>query len=212
MTLEENGKSVSWRNYDANSADGSWDESTGTLLTQMLPKGEQLQIARKYKEELRVKNTGTINQYVRVSIYKYWTNAPKGENQNETESSAKRIDLSPNLIKLHLANTGNKWLVDESASTTERTVLYYSKLLKSGDTTPIFADSFSIDGMVATKVTQTTETKDGYTTVTTSYDYDGAQFCIEAKVDAVQEHNAEDAVWSAWGKRVTVDNGTLSLD
>ena len=45
-----------------------------------------------------------------------------------------------------------------------------------------------------------------------SYDYDGAQFCIEAKVDAVQEHNAEDAVWSAWGKRVTVDNGTLSLD
>jgi hypothetical protein len=178
----------------------------------MLPKGEQLQIGRKYKEELRVKNTGTINQYVRVSIYKYWTNAPKGENQNETESSAKRIDLSPNLIKLHLANTGNKWLVDESASTTERTVLYYSKLLKSGDTTPIFADSFSIDGMVATKVTQTTETKDGYTTVTTSYDYDGAQFCIEAKVDAVQEHNAEDAVWSAWGKRVTVDNGTLSLD
>ncbi len=212
VTLEENGKSVSWRNYDTNSSDGSWNESAGALLTQMLPKGEQLQIGKKYKEELRVKNTGTINQYVRVSIYKYWINAPKGENQNETESSAKRIDLSPNLIKLHLANTGNKWLVDESASTTERTVLYYSKLLKSGDTTPIFADSFSIDGMVATKVTQTTETKDGYTTVTTSYDYDGAQFCIEAKVDAVQEHNAEDAVWSAWGKRVTVDNGTLSLD
>ncbi len=212
VTLEENGKSVSWRNYDANSADGSWDESTGTLLTQMLPKGEQLQIGRKYKEELRVKNTGTINQYVRVSIYKYWTNAPDKENQNETENPAKRIDLSPNLIQLHLANTGSEWLVDESASTTERTVLYYSKLLKSGDTTPIFADSFSIDGMVATKVSQTSETKDGYTTITTSYDYDGAQFCIEAKVDAVQEHNVRDAVWSAWGRRVTVDNGTLSLD
>ena len=70
VTLEENGKSVSWRNYDTNSSDGSWNESAGALLTQMLPKGEQLQIGRKYKEELRVKNTGTINQYVRVSIYK----------------------------------------------------------------------------------------------------------------------------------------------
>lgn len=212
VTLEENGKSVSWRNYDTNSSDGSWNESAGALLTQMLPKGEQLQIARKYKEELRVKNTGTINQYVRVSIYKYWTDAPNGENAGETADAAKRRDLSPGLIKLGLVNTGREWLVDESASTTERTVLYYSKLLKSGETTPLFADSFSIDGMTATKVTQTTVTKDGFTTITTSYDYDGAQFCIEAKVDAVQEHNAEDAVWSAWGKRVTVENGILSLD
>ena len=47
--------------------------------------------------------------------------------------------------------------------------------------------------------------------ITTTYDYDGARFCLEATVDAVQEHNAEDAIWSAWGRRVTVHNGTLSL-
>ena len=39
-------------------------------------------------------------------------------------------------------------------------------------------------------MTQTTATENGYTTITTTYDYDGLQFCVEASVDAVQEHNA----------------------
>ena len=35
---------------------------------------------------------------------------------------------------------------------------------------------------------------------------------VEVEVDAVQEHNAEDAVWSAWGKRISVgEDGILSL-
>ena len=54
--------------------------------------------------------------------------------------------------------------------------------------------------------------ENGCTTIRTSYEYNGAQFCVEAKVDAVQEHNAQDAVWSAWGRRVTVNDGILSLD
>ena len=66
--------------------------------------------------------------------------------------------------------------------------------------------------MIATKVHQTVEKEGEYTTITTSYDYDGVQFKIEAKVDAVQEHNAEDAILSAWGKNVTVSNSMLSLD
>jgi hypothetical protein len=49
-------------------------------------------------------------------------------------------------------------------------------------------------------------------TITTSYDYDGWQFCIEAAVDAVQDHNAEDAIKSAWGRDVTISGGTLQLD
>ena len=27
VTLQENGKSLSWRNYDTNASDGTWDES-----------------------------------------------------------------------------------------------------------------------------------------------------------------------------------------
>lgn len=35
VTLLENGKAVSWRNYD-NNTNGNWDENTGILLTGML--------------------------------------------------------------------------------------------------------------------------------------------------------------------------------
>ena len=51
-----------------------------------------------------------------------------------------------------------------------------------------------------------------FTTITTAYDYDGLQFCVEASVDAVQEHNAEDAILSAWGRKVSISNGSLSLN
>ena len=98
------------------------------------------------------------------------------------------------------------------ASTRERTVLYYNKLLASQSETPLFADKLTIDGSIADRVGETRETSGGYTTITVTYEYDGARFCIEAKVDGVQEHNAQDAIWSAWGRRVTIDNGVLSLN
>ena len=197
VTLTENGENVSWRNY---TEDGSWDQNTGTLLTNLLAEGESVNPGQKYNEVLAVKNTGTINQYVRVSVYKYWLDADGNKTQN----------VSPDLINLHL--TENGWIADENSSTPERTVLYYSKLLNSGETSTPFADTLTIDPQVATKVTQTTETENGYTTITTTYDYDGLQFCVEASVDAVQEHNAEDAILSAWGRKVSISNGSLSLN
>lgn len=207
VTLEENAgkewKSVSWRNYDTNQSNGSWDERYGKLLGDMLKEGEELKIGKKYKEELRVRNTGEINQYVRVNIYKYWMD----------KDGKKMRNLSPSLINLNLANIGTDWLKDEDASTPERTVLYYSRLLEKDKTTPIFADSLTINDMVATKVTQESSTNEqGLTTITTTYDYNGTQFCVEAKVDAVQEHNAQDAIWSAWGQKVIVDNNNLRLN
>ncbi len=200
VTLVENGNNISWRDYTS-SSDGSWNEQTGALLTNMLPEGESLKPGKKYAEKLSILNSGTIHQYVRVSIYKYWLDA----------NGNKMRELSPDLIGLNLVNIGDAWILDQEASTPERTVLYYSKLLKSGKTTPLFADSLTIDGMIATKVTQTQSTQNGYTTITTVYDYDGVQFCVEAKVDAVQEHNAQDAIWSAWGRRVSVSDQTLKL-
>ena len=161
---------------------------------------ERFDGSRGVKSNVNVKNTGTINQYVRVSVYKYWLDADGNKMQN----------VSPDLIDLHL--TENGWIVDENSSTPERTVLYYSKLLNSGETSKAFADTLSIDTQVATKVTQTTATENGYTTITTTYDYDGLQFCVEASVDAVQEHNAEDAILSAWGRKVSISNGSLSLN
>lgn len=113
-------------------------------------------------------------------------------------------------------NLGTDWIEDEGARTKERTVLYYNKLLyaqgQGTSETPLFADSLVIDDSIAKKVSQETQTNGNYTTIVTTYDYDGVSFRVEVEVDAVQEHNAEDAVWSAWGKRISVgEDGILSL-
>ena len=200
VTLMENGNEISNRDYKS-SSDGTWDENTGKLLQGMLGNDKQVKLGKRYKEELCVKNSGTIDQYVRVNVYKYWLD----------KDGEKQRDLSPKLIGLNFVNLGSDWLIDEESSTTERTVLYYSKLLKSGDTSSLFADTLAIDSAIGTKVTQTTKKEGKYTTITTTFDYDGVQFCVEARVDAVQDHNAADAIWSAWGRKVQVNNGTLSL-
>lgn len=226
VTLEENGeqdedwKEVSWRNYDK---DGNWEETelkddngnqvTPKLLTGMLAEGEELKIGKKYSEQLRVKNTGAIGQYVRVTIYKYWVDE-KGE-----RVSGKDLTLDPEMINLELV-TNNGWIEDTAAHTPERTVLYYTSVLPAptGEgnntryavTTP-FANSLTINQEITKRVTEEV-TKDGeYTIIKSTYDYDGKQFHIEVLVDAVQDHNAEDAILSAWGKNVTITNGTLSF-
>ncbi len=209
VTLVENGRDVSWRNYGS-SADGRWDEGMGVLLEHMLGEGdsqekkaENLVVGKAYQEELCVRNSGDIGQYVRVIIYRYWLD----ENGQKTEKTQK---MSPEWINLNLVNSGN-WLLDQEASTRERTVLYYNRVLAAGAATPLFSDTLSIDNAVAAKVTQTEEKVNGGTKITTTYDYNGVTFCLEAEVNAVQEHNAKDAILSAWGRRVDVNEGVLSL-
>lgn len=217
---DEQPKEVAHRNYIKNSQD-QWDETKGVLLSNLLAKGEEFVPGKEYTEELSVANTGTINEWVRVTIYKYWTD-PQG-NKVFTDANAKGEStpgLAPSLIKLTPANVdsgdGNgAWILDTEASsqTEERTVYYYNKLLNSGtDTTATpLTSKLSVDTSVAKKVTQTTS--DDGKTIVTSYDYDGWQFCIEATVDAVQERNAVDAIKSAWGRDVSFrENGTMVLE
>lgn len=65
--------------------------------------------------------------------------------------------------------------------------------------------------MVANRVAQNVEIEGSHQNLTTVYEYDGVRFIVDVKVDAIQNHNIEDAAWSEWGRRVTVNNGTLSL-
>lgn len=123
----------------------------------------------------------------------------------------KDTSLSPELIDLNLL-TGNGWVIDESASTRERTVLYYTNALASGESTTPLSDTISIDPAVGTKVTRTESTDaEGNTTITMKYAYDGYTFHLDAEVDAVQTHNAEEAIRSAWGVDVVSDGNTISL-
>lgn len=173
-----------------------------------------------YPEAISARNSGKIDEYVRMTIYRYWTN-PKGEkvfdsNQKGTSTQG----LSPGLIKIEWDDTG-VWIPDPNASTEEREVFYYKNLLKVGDDTAPICKSITIDSSVADKVSQTdtefeTTDEEGNKKIikkkATTYDYDGWQFCVEAQVDAVQNHNIVDAAKSAWGVDLTVnDSGQISL-
>ena len=67
VSLVENDAVVCSRNYVGN----EWKESKGELLEQMLPgEDEKLVPGKKYVEALKVRNSGTIDSYVRVILYK----------------------------------------------------------------------------------------------------------------------------------------------
>ena len=176
----------------------------GRLLSNLLPEGQSLQPGYVYEERLAVTNTGTINEYIRVNIYKYWVDADEN----------KLTDLAPEMIDLHLV-PDNGWIEDTEASSRERTVLYYTLPVAPGETTNLFADTLRIDNAIASKVSESRSTRVengvSYTVINTQYAYNGASFRIEVRADGVQDHNPEAAILSAWGRQVSVQNGVLSL-
>ena len=197
VSLLENGETVSRRDYDSN---GEWNETSGALLADL--QEETIVPGREYDEALAVSNSGSIDSYVRVILNKSWTDSEGSTDPN----------LSPELIDLNLL-TDNGWIIDEGASTAERTILYYTNILPAGETTPALSDTVRIDPAVADKVTEEVAIdENGYKTITFTYAYDGYTFELEAEVNAVQTHNAQDAIKSAWGVDVDVaDDGTISL-
>lgn len=211
------------RSYSKNTEDTFVDEESKPLLeganflgTDSTGKINNFLPGKVYKEEISVANTGNIDEYVRVTLYRYWIDASGNKNFTSNAKGTSTQGLAPELIKLELANT-DSWLfdndvVEKDSKTEEKMVFYYNKVLKAGESLenlPL-CKSLSIDKSIADKCTQYTS-EDGHT-ITTVYDYDGWSFCLEAQVDAVQDHNAKDAIKSAWGVDVNIaEDGTLSL-
>ena len=150
--------------------------NNGTLMSAL---DEKILLNKAYDEKLAVTNTGTIDEYVRVTITKSWKDA----------NGDKITSIDPAYINLNL--TGGKWIVDTSKSTTERTVLYYSEILPVGTTTDLFADTVTINGDIASLVS----VKDGNYT----YAYNDMTFTITVKADGLQTHNATAAMKNSWG-------------
>ena len=204
VSLLENDKVVSSRDYVSNN---EWKgTSDGTLLTNLLGKDETFTPGKKYNEAISVKNSGTIDTFVRVIITKSW----------QDKEGKKNTTLSPDLIELNFL-TDNGWQIANAQSTKERTVLYYTKALKAGKPTPALSDTLRINPSIASDVTKPVpesekESEKGKT-ITYTYKYNGYTFHIDAEVDAVQTHNAKDAIKSAWGVDVNVsdDETTMSL-
>lgn len=207
---DEDWRPVSYRNYDK---DGNWDQSAEDdkeLLTGLLAEDEKLKIGKIYSEEMKVANSGTIGEYVRVTVYRYWTDE-NGEKIQFVEGQP----LDPGMIELDLNE--EDWIEDTDAGTAERTVLYYRRPLSapggesenSATETSPFMRTITVNRKVMKIVTEEKDNEENPTEIKSAYVYDGKQFQIEVEVDAVQDHNAEDAILSAWGRSVTIEDGEI---
>ena len=158
-------------------------------------------VGKKYAEDVRVINTsaGGYDEYVRVHIRTSWKDA-----------NGKNTYLDPKLIKLELANG---WYADEAEGTEaekagEGYVLYLAKPLAYGESADL-VKSITINNEVLTYVKtvggNTDENGKISGVVTDEYQYNGKTFFVEIRVDAVQTHNAEDAILGAWGVHATVN-------
>lgn len=172
---------------------------------------DSFKIGQKYLDAVSVVNNSTIvvnddngnvtdtyhyDEYVRVILTKSWYDA----------AGNKDTLLDPSLIDLNVL-TDNGWIKDESSSTSEQEIYYYSKPVAYGEEIP-FADTFMVKQDVNELITKSGTTGN----ITTTYDYDGKSFEVEIEVDAVQTHHAAEAILGAWGVNVNIaDDGSLSL-
>ena len=152
----------------------------------------EFKIGKTYELPLSVSNTGNIDEYVRVTVYKYWV-SPKGETSATgwfRGEGEKDRSLDPSLIRLSEEIPG--WVRDDEATTAERTVYYYDGKLTPDGGDIAFPETVTLDPAAVKEVRIGENGK--YV-----YSYDGAAFVLEFQVDAVQTHNGDDARISAWG-------------
>lgn len=195
-----------------------------------------------YDEVIQAKNSKDVDQYVRITIRKYWLREVKDENGNVI-AVEKATDLSPSLIKLTYNGSeynSTDWVRDESDLERdennnllphETETFYYKTKLGANDLSAPLFDKLMIDRAVIPDMHMPTDEElksdayKDYVTITEdpigntkiysySYKYDGYTFCIEADVQALQTHNVQDAIHSAWGVyNVKVDaDGNLSVE
>lgn len=191
VTLQENGKDISSRDYQQN---GSWAENSGILLKNLIPAGEKFTPGKAYDEKLSVKNSGSIDTFVRMIVTKSWK-----------KDDIKDTTLDPNLIELNLTE-GSGWTQAPVEGSDERSIYYYTNAIPAGESSNPLTDSIRIDGKIAKEVVKKQEGN----IITYEYAYNGYTFCLEAEVDAVQTHNAAEAIKSAWGVDVAVADDELS--
>ncbi|SFH97877.1 hypothetical protein SAMN04487830_11545 [Pseudobutyrivibrio sp. OR37] len=171
---------------------------------------DDVKIGKKYPEVVSVKNTSSkYNEYVRVIVKKYWVK------EGKDGQLVKDTSLDPSLIKLAIDDKNAKWIVDKSAHTDEQEIYYLAAPLKVGETASLVR-GVTISNKVVTAVkTNTAKDEKGKEilgTIEDTYIYDGGSFYVDVKVDAIQTHNAKDAIMGAWGVEANIqpqDEGNI---
>ncbi len=156
---------------------------------------KELKLGKNYNLPMSVSNDGLIDEYVRVTVYKYWV-TPAGTVYDHgwfAGGGAKDRSLDPTKIELTFPDD---WTEDDGALTEERRVFYYASTLAPGEAVE-FPMTVKISSSVAGEVTIDPDTGKYV------YTYNGKGFVLEIQADAVQTHNGDDARISSWGQKGT---------
>ena len=149
-----------------------------------------------YTEKIAAANTNPkdgADEYIRIIVRKYW----------KTEEIAKDLEKVPGDILLCMGGNkeviGSGWTENEAEATAETNVYYYSSKVAAGAQTSELFDTLIVDGKILKDYEVKTTAVEGGTKYTYVYNYDGYSVCVEAEAQAVQTHNAKDAIKSIWG-------------
>lgn len=163
---------------------------------------EDIKVGKLYDENVTIVNNSNeetgYSEYVRVIVRKSWYKDGK-----------KDTSLDPALIVI---NVDDGWIENKDESTSEQTVYYRTSPLACGESVD-FINSIKIDNVVNTIVADTAA--DGVSisgNIANEYIYDGQEAYIQLQADVVQTHNAEDAIYAAWGVKATcskADDGDI---
>lgn len=229
--LIENGKDVCKRAGHENNLD-SGSKVTGELATSLGYKHQDgsseklgsIEPGKLYQEEIAAQNGSDIDEFVRLTVRKYWMEVRKDDEGNViTDENGDPVLVKSSKLKpsrIHLYYNGKEgynssaWTLNKREQTAESSTYYYKTDLDPDDTSALLFDKVSIDKDIIDlgEVKESTETlSDGQTTKTIykySYQYDDCVFFIEADVQAIQTHNIDDAIKSQWG----VSNVTAVYD
>ncbi len=177
----------------------SLNDKTGLQFPE-IKKDDSLKIGKKYTEDVKVVNNSNpdtgYSEYVRVVVRKSWV-----------KDNAKQTILDPDLIKIEVADG---WIKAENNDkfSKEMEVYYRATPLACGEEVP-FITSVTIDSEVTSYVTNVgTESA-----IKNEYTYNGESANIELQADAVQTHNAKDAMYAAWGVKAEFtaeDDGNIT--
>ncbi|MBR5637792.1 MAG: hypothetical protein IKW81_12760 [Pseudobutyrivibrio sp.] len=156
-----------------------------------------VQLGKVYSSNVQVVNNSNTDtgysEYVRVVVRKSW------KSLNEDEELVKNPTLDPGLIKVYV-DTEKGWIENRAERTEEQEVYYLTSPLGCGEAVDLLT-GIKVDDLVTTVINNVgTET-----IIENEYVYDGQYVSVSLQVDAVQSHNTEDAIYGAWGVKVTSD-------
>lgn len=192
---------------DEGDKDANKDDLLGALGSEPKPGvayPEKLWVQNPETTDKDPKDAVNIDEYVRVTIRRYWVKTANGVETKQTQ-------LDPSLIELKLggkllsldanadAFAADGWIEDKASRTAERIVLYYQTPITSGGKTNPFCDSVTISPSAALRV----DAKGDYL-------YNGMEPKLEVTVDAIQNNHADEAALSAWGAKLSMSGDTIT--